>query len=220
MPAGGRAQATPTAFAGIYPFTSAAELDAYAAGPDQTFRDPARTAREFATQYLGFTAPDVTLSDFRPVPGRSGAGEVAVSTRRGDQTFLRTNVALRQLGPTGPGGPWTVVGATSPDIVVDRPQQLDQVSSPLTVSGRGRGFEGTISLEIREDGMVVGQRLGQGFAMGGSTEVLPFSGSLSFGAPTRTGGAVLFQDRSGAGPPDAVATTVVKVLFRGVALTG
>lgn len=212
------AQAATTAFPGIFPFTTQAELDAYASGSDQTFRDPGRTAREFAARYLGFTAADVVFSEFQA--GEPGAGEVAVSTRRGDQNFLRTTVSLRQLGPRGPNGPWTVVAANSPDISVDRPQPLEQVASPVAVSGRGRGFEGTISLEIREDGMVFGQSLGRGFAMGGATEVAPFSGSLAFAAPSRPGGAVLFQDRSAVGPPEAVNTTVVRVLFRGVALTG
>src|SRR5688500_12945411 len=42
----------PAAFAGIWPFATKAELDAYAAGTDRTYRDPVATARDFATKYV------------------------------------------------------------------------------------------------------------------------------------------------------------------------
>lgn len=197
-------------FAGIWPFASAADVRAYEAGSDSAFRDPVATARAFAERYLGITGA-VTF-DFRP--GGNGAGEVPVGfTGEGGRpaTSPTTVVAVRQLGTVGPSGAWTVVGATSPDIEVDAPVVAARVTSPLAVTGRARAFEGTVQVEVREDGMVFGQSLGSTFVTGRGDGVLgPFSGSLSYRAPTRPGGAVVFFEQSMAdsGSPVLRATAV------------
>ena len=152
-------------FAGIWPFTAKADLDAYAAGSERTYRDPVATARDFATKYLGMDNP----VDF---PSRStgpGTVEVPLGFRYGEgrtpvpnpqATFV---VIVRQLGAGGPSGPWTVVEATSPNIVVATPKSLDKVGSPVRVTGQAHAFEGTVDVQVREDGMVAGQALGRGF---------------------------------------------------------
>ena len=207
------------AFSGIFPFATREELDAYSAGTDQTFRDPVRTAREFATRYLGFTTAQLADSGFQA--GEPGAGEVPIGVRRDGEFLLATTVVVRQLAQQGPTGPWTVIAASSPRIQVNSPGPLQRIASPVTVSGAADAFEGTVNVDVREDGMVARQSLGRGFVTA-QGQLGPFRGEVAFSSPSRPGGAVLFQDRSGAGvgETDAFATAVVRVLFAPISLTG
>ncbi len=205
-------------FSGIYPFTTRAELDAYAAGSDQTYRDPVRTARDFAVRHLGFTTTDLADEGFQA--GDPGGGEVPLGIRRNGQFFLATTVVVRQLAQQA-SGPWTVIAAATPKIQVDTPDPLQRISSPVAVSGTASAFEGTVSIQVRDDGMVAGQSLGTGFVTALSQSG-PFSGQVTFQPPTKPGGAVIFQDRtgSGVGETDAYATSVVRVVYGAVERTG
>ncbi|MFN2506360.1 MAG: Gmad2 immunoglobulin-like domain-containing protein [Acidimicrobiales bacterium] len=216
---GAAAAQAQTGFQGIFPFTTREELDAYAAGPDQTYRDPVRTAREFAVSYLGFTTPQLADSGFQA--GEPGVGQVPIGVRRDGEFLLATTVNLRQLAQQGAQGPWTVTSSSSPRIQVDSPDPLQRITSPVAVSGRGDAFENTVNVEVREDGTLAGQSRGRGFVTAESRGG-PFRGEVAFRAPTRPGGAVIFQDRSaaGVGETNAFATTTVRVLFGSVQLTG
>ncbi|MGH9226267.1 MAG: GerMN domain-containing protein [Acidimicrobiales bacterium] len=205
----------PAVFAGIWPFATAAELATYDTGADQTFREATNTARLFAERYLGFTGPQ--LFPFRSTG--TGAGEVPVGFGRGEGGLPVANpqattvVQLRQLGRTGTGGPWTVVGATSPDIEVDAPAILARVSSPVAVTGRARAFEGNVVVEVREDGMVKGQSIGKGNVTGRGDGVLgPFRGEITFRSPTKAAGAVVFYEPSAA-DGSTLRAAVVRVDF-------
>lgn len=204
-----------TGFAGIWPFATRAELDAYAAGPDRAYLDPVTTARHFASRYLGMAEP-VTF-DLRSTG--EGAGEVPVGPRFAEgrtplpdprPTF---SVVVRQLGATGASGPWTVVGATSPDIVVSTPPPAARVASPARVAGQARAFEGTVNVEIREDGMLAGESLGKGFVTGGGDALRPFTGDIAFVAPARPAGAVVFTEISVADGQGLLRAAVVRVRF-------
>jgi hypothetical protein len=201
-------------FPGIWPFASAAEVEAYARGRDTTFLDPAATASEFAKRYLGFTQP-VT---FR-MRVNGGQAEVPVGFGTGEGGAVipdprpTTVVRLQQLAGEGEGAPWSVVGAASDQIVVDDPASQSTVSSPLPVAGRATAFEGTVNVEVREDGMVFGQALGKGFVTGRGDGVLgPFSGQISFRRPAKAAGAVVFFEMSMA-DGSTLRATVVRVGF-------
>jgi hypothetical protein len=200
-------------FPGVWPLASQAEVDAYLAGSDRPWQDPEATARAFAQRYLGM---DPRVFAFRSTG--AATGEVPVGFRTGEGGVVlpdpqpTTVVELARVG--GASGPWTVTGARSPDIVVDRPGPLAAVSSPLQVSGRALAFEGTVSVEVRQDGMVAGESLGRGFVTGGGGPAAPFSGELTFRAPGRPAGAVVFYERSMAtGGSGVLRATVVRVLF-------
>ena len=209
----GRGQAT--AFAGIWPFATKAELDAYAAGSDRTFRDPVATARQFAIRYLGMDDP----VNFAFQAGGPGEGEVPMGFRFGEGRTPVPNpqptftVVLRQLGAQGSSGPWTVVAVTSPSIVVTRPGPLDKVASPVRVTGQAHAFEGNVNVEVREDGMLAGQSLGKGFVTGGGDALRPFSGDISFRSPSKPAGAVVFVERSAADGQGILRAAVVRVRF-------
>ena len=202
-------------FAGIWPFASVAEVEAYARGSETTFRDPTATAREFAQRYVGMASP-VTFDrrssgDVVEVPVGFGTGEGGRVIPDPRPTMV---VRLRQLAGQGSGGPWTVTGAASEQIVVDQPGGgAPVVSSPVAVSGRASAFEGTVSVDVREDDMVHGKALGRGFVTGRGDGVLgPFSGQISFRSPGRPAGAVVFYEKSMA-DGSTLRATVVRVAF-------
>ena len=202
-------------FAGIWPFATKAELDAYAAGSDRTFRDPVATAREFATRYLGMQDP----VNFAFRAGGPGEGEVPIGFRFGEGRTPLPNpqptftVVLRQLGAQGSTGAWTVVAVTSPNIVVARPGPLDRVTSPVRVTGQAHAFEGNVNVEVREDGMLAGQALGRGAVTGGGDTLRPFSGDIAFRSPSKPAGAVVFVERSAADGQTILRAAVVRVRF-------
>ena len=207
----------PVVFAGMWPFSSPSEVIAYERGSDQAFRDPVATARAFADRYLGITDP--ATFPFRPT-GR-GTGEVPVGFRLGEGGRTLPNpqpttiIQMSQFATVGASGPWTVTGATSPDIEVDAPTVAARVTSPIALSGRARAFEGNVTVEVREDGMVFGQSLGRTTVTGRGDGVLgPFQGSVSYRTPSRPGGAVVFFERSVAdGGSPVLRAAVVRVAF-------
>ncbi len=202
-------------FAGIWPFATLAELDAYAAGPEQTFRDPVATAREFATRYVGMDDP----VDF---PARStgpGAFEVPIGPRFAEGRTPLPNpqatfgILLRQLGAQGASGPWTVVGAVAFNIVVTSPEALEKVGSPVRVTGQALAFEGNVVVQVKEDGMLAAQSLGQGAVTGGGDMLRPYAGDIAFRAPARPAGAIVFSDISAADGQGILRAAVVRVRF-------
>ena len=106
-----------------------------------------------------------------------------------------------------------MVGATSEQILVDTPKPLERVSSPVSLGGRAHAFEGTVTVDVREDGMVAGQSLGQGFVTGGGDALRPFSGQVAFRAPSKPAGAVVLYELSAADGRNVLRATVVRVQF-------
>ncbi|MFN8052633.1 MAG: Gmad2 immunoglobulin-like domain-containing protein [Acidimicrobiales bacterium] len=140
----------------------------------QRFGDPVDAARSFATDFAGFTAP--VVGPFNA--GDSRSGEVEVRPRADGPV---TTVLVRQLAADTS---WWVTGAVSGDIEVDQPQVLATVTSPLKLSGRARGFEGTWKVVLLADGTRT--PLAQGVVTGRGDGVLgPFESELTF---TRSGG--------------------------------
>ncbi len=153
----------------------------FPSGPHATgYASPVEAARQFAEGFAGFTNPIVGPY----LAGDARSGEVQVrAIARGPVT----TVLVRQLGADGS---WWVLGSTTPTIVVDAPAAGAAVSSPLTVRGRAWGFEGAVSVEVRQDGTRT--PLGVGKVVGGGDATRPFSGTITFSKPTADRGAVVF----------------------------
>ncbi|MEA2827050.1 MAG: hypothetical protein QOG43_1489 [Actinomycetota bacterium] len=203
-------------FPGIWPFTSQAEMDGYLAGADRTFTSPVETAKAFGARYLGMASPAVFGS---PTPAAGGRVEVKLgfTTGEGGTPIVdpqpTMSVFLMSGGADGDQGPWTVVGASSPQIVVSQPVALDRVTSPVAVRGQAATFEGNVLVEVREDGMLAGANLGSGPVTGRGDGVLgPFSGDIAFKPPSKPAGAILFSEKS-ALDGQTVRATVVRVTF-------
>ena len=122
-------------------------------------------------------------------------------------------VVLRQLGTQGSTGAWTVVAVTSPNIVVTRPGPLDRTASPVRVAGQAHTFEGNVTVEVREDGMLAGQTLGRGAVTGGGDALRPFSGDITFRSSSKPAGAGVFLERSAADGQTILRAAVVRVRF-------
>jgi len=205
----------PATFAGIWPFATKAELDAYAAGTDRTYRDPVATARDFMTKYVGMDNP----VDFPSRTTAPGQVEVPMGPRYAEgRTPLpnpqaRFGVIVRQLGDQGASAPWTVTEVVAFDISPTAPKALDRITSPVRLTGSARAFEGTVNVQIREDGMLAGQSLGKGFVTGGGDVKRPYSGDVTFRSPTKPGGAVLYTELSAADGQNFMQVAATKVRF-------
>jgi hypothetical protein len=205
----------PAAFAGIWPFATKAELDAYAAGPERTYRDPVATARDFAVKYIGMDNP----VDFMSRTTGPGMVEVPVGPRYAEGHTPLANpqatfgVIVRQLGAQDASGPWTVVEAVAFDIAVTTPKALDKIGSPVHLTGQARAFEGTVNVQVREVGMLAGQSLGKGVVTGGGDVKRPYTGDVTFRAPTKPGGAIVYTELSAADGIGIRQAAVVKARF-------
>jgi hypothetical protein len=152
---------------------------------DVRYDDPVDAARGFAIDFIGFTDP--LIGEF--MQGDSRSGEVEV---RSIETFAPTIVFVRQLGPDDT---WWVLGSATENIVVDAPEALASIASPLSVSGQSTAFEGTVEVEIRADG--VDEPIFEGFVTGGGFEGLgPFADVFAFPNPGVGSGAIVFQTTS------------------------
>jgi len=165
-----------------------------------TFTAPEEVARAFVADYVGFTEPIVGTM----AAGDTRSGEVPVrTTERGPVT----TVLVRQLD----GVHWWVLGASSPNLILDSPAANEVIGSPVTLRGRSTAFEAQIRTEVRQDGTA--PPLGEGTAMGGSMgEMGPFSDVLAFTRPSAARGAVMLSTRSMMDGTIAEAT-VVRIAF-------
>jgi Immunoglobulin-like domain of bacterial spore germination len=173
----------------------AANLDE-AMWPDPTgsdrYTDPGDAARSFVESFLGVTA--APLSEFRA--GEPGAGEIDVFARNENgqaSDRVATTLSLRQLD----GENWWVTAAASGNVEIESPQPLADVSTPLRVSGRASGFEGTVVVQLRDRSGAYGQ-LGEGNDIAGAGETLePFSVDVGFDAPTGSHAILVASTESG-----------------------
>jgi Immunoglobulin-like domain of bacterial spore germination len=154
--------------------------------------DPLDAVRGFLGQQLDLADP--SLSQFRET--EPGVGEVDVHARGEEgQTLDRiaSTVTLRRLD----GVHWFVTAAASGDLEIDTPEPLATVSSPVTVSGRARGFEGTVNARVLDRFDGGGVESDSAVGTGGSGSLEPFSAEVSFVASGTQRGVLYAQTDSG-----------------------
>jgi hypothetical protein len=153
-------------------------------GGGTVYDEPADAARGMATGLAGFTDP--VVGAFRE--GDSRSGEVDIRPKR---TGPATTVLVRQLSD----GHWYAIGASSDDLRLASPDVGTAVSSPVTVRGRSRAFEGTIIVTVLAQGDPA--PLGRKPLIGGGGELGPFSGTVPFDQPDHaTTGAIMLTTDS------------------------
>jgi hypothetical protein len=171
------------------------------AGSSRRYSDPVATARAFAVEFLRLDTP--VVGQFQQGDSRSGEVEV-----RPVANGPVTTILLRQL--TGEES-WSVLGAATADIEVTQPDAGDLISSPARITGRARAFEGTVQVQVRQDGEL--EPIGSGFVTGGGDAIRPFAGEVTFSTPSASFGAlVLFTESAENGRVWQAAVLRVRLL--------
>ncbi|MFI5035083.1 MAG: Gmad2 immunoglobulin-like domain-containing protein [Acidimicrobiales bacterium] len=166
-----------------------------------TYATPSTAARGFATEFLGMKSPVVGV--FRQGDSRSGEVDIQ-STSRGPTT----TALVRQLGTDSS---WSVIGATTPDVVITSPATLSVVASPVALRGRSTAFEGVVNVSLRDD--VSATPLAATTMMGGSNGVMgPFGANLMFATPRSGYGDLTLYLRS-AKDGSLMCASVIRVRF-------
>jgi Immunoglobulin-like domain of bacterial spore germination len=175
------------------PTTAAADLDA-AVWPDpegELFDDPVDATRSFVQAIFGIADP--SLSEF--APQGPDAGEVSVARLgEGGQPVERSGIAstvtLRRLD----GVHWFVTGAAQPSYMrIDSPRPVDDVASPLTVTGEASGYEGTVVVQLRSRSASA-DVLGEEVTIAGTSEPAAFSVDVTFAAASQVAVLVARDD--------------------------
>lgn len=165
------------------------------------YRDPVGAARGFAVRYLGFVDPVVGAF----MQGDSRSGEVVI---RPSRTGPETTVIIRKLAPDET---WWVLGASTANLRLRSPAWNAPIASPVALSGASTAFEGTVNVEIRQDGTLT--PLASSIVIGGSMgQIGPFSKAVSFPAPLAKRGAVVLKTLSAKDGSIAEAS-VVRIRF-------
>jgi hypothetical protein len=170
---------------------------------DVRYDDPQKAARGFAEDLVGFTDP--LVGEFRQGDSRSGEVEV-----RAAETGPVTTVLVRQLDD----GSWWVLGSETADIQLTRPTAGSTITSPVTLAGSARAFEGTVDVRVVADGEA--DPVGTGFVTGsGGPELGPFEGRIEFRAPDAADAGALLLTTTGGEDSVIWQATVVRVRFQG-----
>ena len=106
----------------------------------------------------------------------------------------------------------------TPEVVVDQPKYGDLVTSPMTVSGKAKGFwffEANIPVELKDAN---GKSLvKQGLHAGGdwmTSDYVPFSGTLTFPQPETEFGVLIIEKDNPSGDPANDSSFAVPVKFK------
>ncbi len=156
--------------------TATAETPTGGVDPSQTvyptsgirYDDPNQAASDFVVDIIGMENP--VMSDFEA--GDSRSGEITVQRRPGQ---AKTTLFLRQLEDDN----WYVIGAVTENITLTSPENRATVTSPIRLQGESIAFEAQVNVLVfadAEERTVVGE----GFVMGGGSEVAPFDGEVEY----------------------------------------
>jgi len=169
---------------------------------------PEEAAEDFVREVLDVPP---ALGEFRRGDARSGEVDVLSPGEGGSPTsVVRSTLLLRQLGPDDG---WFVIGAQNDNALVTAPASSAEVpAGPLTVEGRARGFEATVTVtaSVAGDAAAV---LDDELTTGGALESPePFTVTLDLG-DAEPGDVVALLVRGGTGletdPGDFGAIPVV-----------
>ncbi len=129
---------------------------------------PESAALAAIDELLGITP---IISDY--MAGDNRSGEVTVFSPGDGAWKVRSTLFLRQMGVDDR---WSVLGAVGPGVVIDEPAS-GSTHAPgwLTISGRARGYEGTVVISAHtagDDPVLVDQVI---VSAGSMSDIEPFS---------------------------------------------
>jgi hypothetical protein len=157
------------------------------------YADPVAAVDAFV-RALGFD--NAAVGEFQA--GGPSDGEVPVSTRNESGAPFRvvSTVSVREAA-----GSWYVTSVASDDVVIDSYSSAGAGSpadadNPVTVNGKGRGFEATLLVRVLD---ASGGVLGEAQTMGGGGETLEaFTVDVAYDDSTTSTGMLLLMNTSGA----------------------
>jgi Immunoglobulin-like domain of bacterial spore germination len=210
-------------FPAFYPVNTLADAERLQESVDNGHQPltllPAEVARQFARDYIGWQRVQIgTVTKSGSVEaGWKATVELRPYIGEADPpTTLGGRHAVELIALAGAEEPtWFVSGITSENIQLDMAEPPIRATSPLTIEGRGTGFEGTILTEIRDDaGNVLHPRPGrqEGYVQGGATQPAPFEATLEFAPPKTPGGVLILRGSTGLDGP-APDWTTVRLVF-------
>ncbi|HSL74585.1 MAG TPA: hypothetical protein VK853_08960 [Ilumatobacteraceae bacterium] len=165
--------------------------------PDVVFATPEEAAADFVAAVL-ISEGDPLLGEFRQGDARSGEIAVLFAGESGDVDPPQEQglLFLRQIGPTDG---WYVIAATSDGATIATPSALAGVpAGAVTVSGEGRGFEGTLAVSAFPPGDAAATFDLQIGAGGAFEELEPYSVELDLSGAA-DGGVVVILVRGDTG---------------------
>lgn len=102
-------------------------------------------------------------------------------------------------------------------VIVDEPEALAAIASPVTVSGKARGywfFEASFPIEIIDgNGTVLGIGIAQAQDEWMTEGYVPFSTAITFTEPGTDTGFIIFKKDNPSGLPEHDATVAVPIIF-------
>lgn len=166
---------------------------------ERQFQSPGAAAVAFAREFLGMPNPVVQST--------------ALSARVVEVRARPDRPAITSITVADSAGAWFVTGARTKNIDLVTPEAGDRISSPVGISGSSTAFEAHVNWEVREEGQASGEKLGEGFFLGGSNgEFGVFSAQLAFASPTKPAGTIVLFTRS-AEDGAVQEATVIRVTF-------
>ena len=145
---------------------------------DERSSNPESAAIAAVDELLGITP---VISDF--MSGDSRSGEITVFSAGEGVWTVRSTLLLRQMSTDDR---WSVLGAIGPGVVIAEPAS-GSTHAPgwLTVSGRARGYEGTVIVSAHTSGNTP-RLVDQAVVTGGSmNELEPFTTRLDLRQTTK-----------------------------------
>jgi len=177
-------------------------------GPEHAqFDDGVAAARSFVEEFVGMA--NAPLGELRLAEPDVGEVDVHGLTESGAvRDAVVSTITVRRFD-----GHWYVTGAVADEVQIDAPVGHAEVTSPLRVQGRGRGYEGTIVVEVRDAFQPAGRNLGQAVALAGCCdELVPFDAVVTLSPPSGRTGAIVASTDTGA-EHGIVDFTVIPVRF-------
>jgi len=143
--------------------------------PDVWPQTPDQAAVAFAAQI----ASGIAAAQPRPAiqVGSTATAELPRIAEGGTPFGLASTIHLQQVQLQDGSETWVVTHALSPDIVIRTPAAGHLLDANTVVIGEGRGFEGTIILEIEDQDGLLGSAIADGGSLG---ENEPFETPLPF----------------------------------------
>lgn len=102
-------------------------------------------------------------------------------------------------------------------ITIDSPRPTAPVSSPLTISGKARGywfFEASFPVELQDgNGLVLARGIAQAGSDWMTEDFVPYSVTLTFSKPATKGGVLILHKDNPSGDPAREDSLIVPVVF-------